>query len=94
MEAAIDRMFHFETPNFAFCKKPVILYVTGYIMPDTSQTQFDETKAAEHVLAASQRLHRLCLGLAKNGHGYEIIIRGKGDSPLTVSYTVFMGAVM
>lgn len=68
--------------------------LSGGIMPDQAQIQFDEAKAQEHVLAASQRLHRLCLGLAKNGHGYEIVIRGKGDSPLTVSYTVFMGAVM
>lgn len=63
-------------------------------MPNQAQTQFDEAKAQEHALAASKRLHRLCQGLAKAGHGYEIVFRGKGDSPLTMSYTVFEGAVM
>lgn len=91
MAAAVDRMFHFETPDFAFRKKPVILCVTGNIMPDQTQTQTD---AEKHVLLALREARNICLGLAPKGHGYEITLSGKGSGPLTVSYKVHMGPIM
>lgn len=62
-------------------------------MPDPISPDV-EAKIVENVLAASQQFQRLCLGLAKKGHGFEIVVHGKSDAELTISYTVHVGKVV
>lgn len=63
-------------------------------MPDQAVSPVVEAKIVENVLAATQQFQRLCLGLARKGHGFEINVHGKGESELTISYTVHVGKVV
>ena len=46
----------------------------------------------ERVQRVARHVTRLAMALARAGHGFEIVVRGKG-SALSTSYSVFEGPV-